>query len=68
LRVSVGSLAEVGYGFHLAKRIGHLKDAEFEELLQQMRKTAAPLLGLLKKSEEHMRREKKLPVTRVRGN
>jgi four helix bundle protein len=60
LRIALGSLAEVSYGFHLARRIGHLEEPEFTDLAEQMRKAAAPLVGLLKRSEEHAKHGKQV--------
>jgi four helix bundle protein len=51
LRIAIGSLAEVSYGLHLACRIGYLPVRDREKLDQQMRMAAAPLQGLLKRSE-----------------
>ena len=50
LRIAVASLAEVGYGLHLAQRVGYLKQRDYTLLTEQMRRTAAPLHGLLKRS------------------
>jgi four helix bundle protein len=48
LRISVGSLAELGYALHFAKRVGYLSDDDWNVVDQLVRQTAAPLHGLLK--------------------
>jgi four helix bundle protein len=53
LRIAVGSLAEVGYGLHLANRLGYLTPAEREEAQSAVAQTAAPLHGLV----AHWKRE-----------
>jgi four helix bundle protein len=55
LRIAIGSLAEVGYGVHLAQRVGYVQAIGTAELEKQMRMTAAPLHGLLKRSLEAAR-------------
>jgi four helix bundle protein len=50
LRIAIGSLAEVSYGVHLAQRVGYVRAIATVELEKQMRMTAAPLHGLLKRS------------------
>jgi four helix bundle protein len=50
LRIALGSLAEVGYGLHLATRIGYLTKAEHLAIDQKTRMTAAPLRGLVKRA------------------
>ena len=50
LRIALGSIAEVGYGLHLAKRIGYLKAEDYRTIDEQTRMTAAPLRGLLKRA------------------
>jgi four helix bundle protein len=47
LRISIGSLAEVGYGVHLATRLGYLTASREQELDEMIRRTAAPLHGLV---------------------
>ena len=48
LRIAWGSLAEVGYGLHVAKRLKYLDDAHYQEFDSKVRTVAAPLLGLIK--------------------
>jgi hypothetical protein len=38
-------LTEVGYGLHLAKRIGYLTIADFKKIEEQTRMAAGPLVG-----------------------
>ena len=52
-RTAVGSLAEVGYGLHLAGRLGYLSEQQLAEADSLVRQTAAPLHGLI----DHLRRE-----------
>lgn len=46
LRIAIASLAEVGYALHFAKRVGYLKSDAWTTIDVEVRKTAAPLLGL----------------------
>ena len=48
LRISVASLAELGYAIHFAKRVGYISQEEWQALDLQIRQTAAPLQGLIK--------------------
>ena len=48
LRIAIGSLAELGYGMHFAKRVGFLSADDWATLDQLVRQTAAPLHGLVK--------------------
>ena len=48
LQVALASLAEVGYCLHVAKRLGYLDEARYEEFELQVRQTAASLRGLMK--------------------
>ena len=48
LRIALGSIAEVGYGLHLARRIEYLKDSDYAKLDEQVRMAAGPLHGLIK--------------------
>ena len=56
LRIALGSLAEVGYGLHLAKRIGYLTDKEHKTIDEQTRLAAGPLRGLLKRAVAQQKR------------
>ena len=56
LRIALGSLAEVGYGLHLAKRIGYLTAVEHQAIDAQTRMAAGPLTGLLKKAVAEQKR------------
>jgi four helix bundle protein len=49
LRIALGSLAELGYGVHLATRLGYLSEAESARLSLTIRQAAAPLQGLVKR-------------------
>jgi four helix bundle protein len=46
LHIAIGSLTEVGYGVHLATRLGYLTAKQAAEWQTMIRKTAAPLHGL----------------------
>jgi four helix bundle protein len=48
LQIALASLAEVGYCLHAARRLGYLPDTDYERLDLQVRRTAAPLRGLMK--------------------
>lgn len=48
LRIAIASLAEVGYALHFAKRVGYLKGDEWTAIDAEVRKTAAPLQGLVR--------------------
>src|SRR5262245_21058320 len=47
-RIAVGSLAEVGYGVHLATRLGYLKSDDSRAIQLRIQQTAAPLHGLVR--------------------
>jgi four helix bundle protein len=47
LRIALGSLAEVGYALHLARRLEYLKSKEYAEMESQLARVAAPLHGLI---------------------
>src|SRR3954470_7948401 len=47
LRIAIGSLAELGYALHFAKRAGYLSERDWNHLELQSKQTAAPLHGLL---------------------
>jgi four helix bundle protein len=49
LNVAEASLAEVGYCLHVARRLGYVDDALYSRLDIQVRQTAAPLVGLIRK-------------------
>lgn len=48
LNIAESSLAEVGYCIHVANRLGYFSDALKEELEEEIRKTSAPLTGLVR--------------------
>jgi four helix bundle protein len=48
LQIASASLAEAGYCLHAARRLGYIGDKEYERFELQIRKTAAPLRGLMK--------------------
>ena len=47
LQVAAASLAEVGYCLHAARRLGYVADSAYGELEVEVKKTAAPLRGLI---------------------
>lgn len=49
LRTSWASLAEVSNCLHAAKRLGYLSEGLYQELDRELRRAAAPLLGLIRK-------------------
>ena len=48
LRIAIGSLAELGYALHFARRANFISQDELTCIDQKVRRTAAPLHGLLK--------------------
>ena len=55
LRISFGSLAEVGYCLHVAKRLHYVDPETFEIFDLQVRKVGAPLLGLIRAELNRLR-------------
>jgi four helix bundle protein len=49
LRIAAASLAEVGYCVHAAQRLGYLTVEGSSELQLEVRKTSAPLRGLIER-------------------
>ena len=49
LRIAWASLAEAGYYLHVARRLGYLTEAVYAEIERQIRETAAPLGGLIRR-------------------
>jgi four helix bundle protein len=47
-RIAVASLSEVGYGIHLAERLGYLPPNVARKTRDHISQTAAPLHGLIK--------------------
>ena len=54
LRTAWGSLAEVSYCLHAAKRLGYLTPSEHDAIEREVKATAAPLFGLLKQVEGNL--------------
>ena len=54
LRTAWGSLAELSYCLHAARRLGYLTDADHEGITRDVQGTAAPLFGLLKQAEGNL--------------
>src|SRR5262245_115263 len=48
LQIALGSLAEVGYCIHAARRLTYLKDSEAAAIETEIRRVSAPLRGLMK--------------------
>ena len=48
LQVALASLAEAGYCLHAARRLKYIDDKQYQRLDSQVRRTAAPLRGLMK--------------------
>jgi four helix bundle protein len=48
LNIAEGSLAEVGYGLHVARRLGYLASTQFDEFQLALNKVGAPLAGLVR--------------------
>jgi four helix bundle protein len=52
LRTAWASLVEVGYCLHAARRLGYIPDALHAELDLDLRRAAAPLLGMIRRRQE----------------
>ena len=52
LNISWGSLAEVGYCLHVARRLGYITDAAYTKLEVDVRRVGAPLSGLIKDAKK----------------
>ena len=52
LNTSRSSLAEVGYGLHVARRLGYIDDARFKELDLSTRRVGAALSGYIRSVRE----------------
>ena len=51
LHISAASLAEVGYCIHASRRLGYVSSEVMSELESEIRKTSAPLSGLIRALE-----------------
>jgi four helix bundle protein len=47
-QTALASLAEAGYCLHAAKRLGYVKEQDYGRFEQEIRRTSAPLRGLMK--------------------
>jgi four helix bundle protein len=47
LHIAEGSLAELGYCIHVARRLGYLSEQSFSELESDVKRVGAPLSGLI---------------------
>ncbi|PYR69682.1 MAG: four helix bundle protein [Acidobacteria bacterium] len=54
LRTAWGSLAEVSYCLHAAKRLGYLTASDHDAIEREVKAAAAPLFGLLKQAEGNL--------------
>jgi four helix bundle protein len=52
LNISWGSLAEVGYCLHVARRLGYISDSAYENLDLAVRRVGAPLSGVIRRARE----------------
>ena len=50
LNISWGSLAEVGYGLHVARRLGYISTNSYEEFDVAVRRVGAALSGLIQRA------------------
>jgi four helix bundle protein len=48
LNISRGSLAELGYCLHVARRLGYVRRPDFDRVDLQLRQTAAALIGYIR--------------------
>jgi four helix bundle protein len=53
LNISWGSLAEVGYCLHVARRLGYITEETFSKLDLDVRRVGAPLRGLIKDAKKN---------------
>ena len=53
LNISWGSLAEVGYCLHVARRLGYIDDATYSKFELDVRRVGAPLSGLIKDAKRN---------------
>ena len=56
LRTAFASLVETGYCLHVARRLGYITEALFEELDLEVRRAAAPLLGMIRERSGRSKR------------
>jgi four helix bundle protein len=52
LNIAWGSLAEVGYCLHVARRLDYLNERRYEQLEIQVRQVGAPLSGLIRNAKK----------------
>ena len=52
LNIAEGSLTEVAYALHAARRLGYVSLSDFERLDARVRAVAAPLAGLMRRMRE----------------
>src|SRR5688500_5486527 len=50
LNISWGSLAEVGYCLHVARRLGYINAGKYEEFDLAVRRVGAPLSGIIQRT------------------
>ena len=65
LRTAWASLVETGYCLHVARRLGYITDALFSDLDLELRRTAAPLLGMIRMRRNVSSREKRQRLPRA---
>jgi four helix bundle protein len=56
LRMAFASLVETGYSLHVARRLGYITDGLFDELDLELRRAAAPLLGMIRMRSRRWKR------------
>ena len=56
LRTAFASLVETGYCLHVARRLGYITDGLFDELDLELRRVAAPLLGMIRMRNRRWKR------------
>jgi four helix bundle protein len=56
LEIAAGSLAEVGYCLHAAKRLGFLKESTYCASETEVKRASAPLHGLLRQYRDRTQR------------
>jgi len=59
LRISIGSLAEVGYGIHLARRLEYLSLEQASATEREIARVASPLHGLIARTRKEAATERR---------
>ena len=55
LSMAQGSLSETEYFLHLSNRLGYLKESEWNQITEQVNRTFAALIGLIKSVQKSLK-------------